>query len=68
VTRAKILDQSGGGEAASAAWEAAVERVREHGPQGRLREVLSGWASSLAAQGQHERAYELTREALQAGS
>jgi hypothetical protein len=42
---------------------AAVELART-GPKPRLREILSEWSELLAESGEHQRAYELSREAL----
>jgi transcriptional regulator with XRE-family HTH domain len=64
VTRAQALEASGDGEGSARAFDQAADIVRERGPAGRLREVLGEWAASLARQGEHERAYALTREAL----
>jgi transcriptional regulator with XRE-family HTH domain len=64
VTRARALEATDDGDGSAHAFEEAAAIVREHGPQGRLREVLGEWAASLARQGEHERAYALTREAL----
>lgn len=67
VTKARAhaaLDQM---DEAHASYERAADLVRTVGLRARLREVLSEWADLLAASGQHERAYALTREALTSG-
>ena len=50
--------------AASACYERAAGLARSAPGTARVREVLSEWADFLARQGHHQRAYELTREAL----
>jgi len=64
VTMARAAIQAGRPQEAIAAYESAALRLREHGPQSRLAEVLGEWADVAAGQGDHERAYSLTREAL----
>jgi tetratricopeptide (TPR) repeat protein len=64
LTMAHAAVQAGQTEAAVDSFEQAAALLREHGPRARLQQVLSEWAELLAALGHHERAYELTREAL----
>jgi transcriptional regulator with XRE-family HTH domain len=52
--------------AASASYELAVERARATASPGLVRAVLGEWADILAAAGEHERAFSLLREAMQA--
>ena len=49
-------------------FEQVAADLRANGPRTRLAEVLSEWAELVAAEGDHARAYELTREALQSRS
>ncbi len=49
---------------ANVLYERAVGTLRELGPQSRLADVLTEWAELVASTGDHQRAYELTREAL----
>jgi transcriptional regulator with XRE-family HTH domain len=67
LTKAKAHLELGQGPAASACYQRAADLARESGRPGRIREVLGAWADVLASQGEHQRAYELTREALGAG-
>jgi transcriptional regulator with XRE-family HTH domain len=62
ITRARAHAASGDHAAAAADFEAAAAAAI-HQPA-RRREVLSAWADSLAALGQHDRAFALAREAL----
>jgi tetratricopeptide (TPR) repeat protein len=68
LTRAKALEAQGDASGAAAAFERAAGMVRDHGSAGRRREVLALWAAFLARNGEHERAYELSTEALSARS
>jgi tetratricopeptide (TPR) repeat protein len=68
LTRAKALEAQGDSSGAAAAFERAGRMVRDHGSAGRRREVLARWAAFLARNGEHERAYELSTEALSARS
>jgi len=61
VTRARANAALGNHAAAAADFEAAAGEAQL--PQ-RRREILSAWADSLAALGQHDRAFALAREAL----
>ncbi len=67
VTMAKAQVALGRTEDALVSYEEAAELARSAGPKGVLREVLGQWADLLAKNGVHERAYALTREALNAG-
>lgn len=62
VTRARANAVLGHHAAAAADFEAAAGEAQQL-PQ-RRREILSAWADSLAALGQHDRAFALAREAL----
>jgi tetratricopeptide (TPR) repeat protein len=64
VTLARAAATGGEPELAADSYERAVLVLRELGPRVRLQQVLGEWAEQLARAGQHERAYELTREAL----
>ena len=66
VTRAKANVELGRLEDAVACYERAADIARASGPRGWLRDILGQWAELMARLGQHERAYELTREALSA--
>ena len=66
VTRARANVELGDLDGATACFERAAGIARAAGPRGWLRDVLGQWAELLARQGQHERAYLLTREALSA--
>jgi transcriptional regulator with XRE-family HTH domain len=63
MTRAKAYSALGRHEEASADFEAAAAAAATGRP-GIRREVLSAWADTLAALGQHDRAFALAREAL----
>jgi transcriptional regulator with XRE-family HTH domain len=63
-TRARTLASTGATAESLAAFEEAAGVARNEGSRAQLREILSDWAAELAKAGQHERAYELTREAL----
>ncbi len=67
LTKARAAVQAGRAEEALAMYERVAQTLRDEGPRSRLAEVLTEWADIVAAQGDHERAYELTKEAL-AGS
>jgi transcriptional regulator with XRE-family HTH domain len=62
VTRGRAHAALGHHELAAADFEAAL--AGEAVPAGLRRTILSAWADSLAAIGQHERAFVLAREAL----
>ncbi len=62
ITRARANAARGQHAAAAVDFEAAAERATEF--PARRRDVLSAWADSLAALGQHDRAFALAREAL----
>jgi transcriptional regulator with XRE-family HTH domain len=62
VTRGRAHAALGHHDLASADFEAAL--ADEAMPAGLRRTILSAWADSLAAIGQHERAFALAREAL----
>ena len=64
VTMARAALQAGRKTDASLLYERAVETLREVGPHARLAEVLTEWAELVASTGDHQRAYELTKEAL----
>ena len=62
VTRGRAHGALGQHDLASADFEAAL--ASDGVPAGLRRTILSAWADSLAAIGQHERAFALAREAL----
>ena len=62
VTRGRAHSALGRHDLASADFEAAL--ADDAVPGGLRRSILSAWADSLAAIGQHERAFALAREAL----
>ncbi len=62
ITRARANAARGEHAAAAADFALAAERAADL--PARRREVLSAWADSLAALGQHDRAFALAREAL----
>ena len=64
MTQAKAHAAAGRTDDALAIFEQLAALVRESGPRASLREVLTAWAELLAERGDHERAYELAREAL----
>jgi tetratricopeptide (TPR) repeat protein len=64
VTMARAAVAQNEPELALSSYEQAAALLREHGPRARLQQVLGEWADLLAQQGEHARAYELTREAL----
>jgi tetratricopeptide (TPR) repeat protein len=63
VTRARANASLGRHEQAAADFEAAAGQAPAGSPS--RREILSAWADSLAALGQHDRAFALAREALE---
>jgi transcriptional regulator with XRE-family HTH domain len=63
-TRARTLAATGATDESLAAFEEGAQVARKEGSRAQLREILSDWAAELAKAGKHERAYELTREAL----
>jgi tetratricopeptide (TPR) repeat protein len=67
VTKARILVEGGRGDEAIAVFERGADLARSVGPAARRREVLGAWADTLARMGRHDQAYELMREALEAG-
>lgn len=64
VTLARSAVKAGKPALANELFERAANALREHGPRSRLAEVLGEWADLVAETGDHQRAYELTREAL----
>jgi transcriptional regulator with XRE-family HTH domain/ATP/maltotriose-dependent transcriptional regulator MalT len=62
ITRARAYAASGDHAAAARDFEVAAAGATDL--PARRREVLSAWADSLAALGQHDRAFALAREAL----
>ena len=67
VTRARAHLCLADPDAEVASFEQAAALARETGLRGMLRDILGQWADVLAARGQHEQAYALSREALNAG-
>ena len=65
-TSARAHVELGQMDAALVEFEEAAKLARRLGMKGMLREILGRWADLLARQGQHEQAYALTREALNA--
>src|SRR5215210_723261 len=63
LTEARAARAQGDGKRAAGILAEAVELART-GPKPRLRELLSEWSELLAETGDHQRAYELSREAL----
>lgn len=63
LTEARAARASGDTARAASILARASELARG-GPKPRLREILSEWSELLAATGDHQRAYELSREAL----
>ena len=63
LTEARAARSRGEQERAGEILGGAVELARD-GPKPRLRELLSEWSELLAETGDHQRAYELGREAL----
>ncbi|HEV8516302.1 MAG TPA: tetratricopeptide repeat protein [Candidatus Limnocylindrales bacterium] len=66
LTRAAILRRKGLNAEAVAEYERAADLARSSASRARLRTVLRAWADALADLGQHENAYRLAREALDA--
>ena len=64
LTMARSAVGAGHADEAIEHYAHAATLLREHGPHGRLGEVLAEWADVLAAKGDHAGAYKLTREAL----
>jgi tetratricopeptide (TPR) repeat protein len=67
LTLARAQRASGDLAAASATLERTAGLARDMGRRGQLQAVLGEWSEVLAAQGDLARAYELSREALDAG-
>ena len=67
VTLARADAAEGQRAASLALYERAADLARRAGSPARLREVLGEWAERLADAGEHERAFELMREALKGG-
>ncbi|MFN2483973.1 MAG: tetratricopeptide repeat protein [Candidatus Limnocylindria bacterium] len=66
LTRARAARRAGRLDAAAADFERAASLLRARGPRARLREALREWADVAADTGEHEQAYRLAREALDA--
>jgi len=64
VTRARAHAVLGQHDEAAADFELAAGMATDGSSPTRRREILSAWADSLAALGQHDRAFALAREAL----
>jgi tetratricopeptide (TPR) repeat protein len=64
LTMARSAVQAGRPDEAIDLYERAAVPLRQQGPHARLGEVLTEWADVLAARGDHQKAFELTREAL----
>ncbi|HTS15678.1 MAG TPA: hypothetical protein VMH24_08415, partial [Candidatus Sulfotelmatobacter sp.] len=67
LTIGRALRATGDERAASASLEATAQTARRYGRSRQLQDVLAELAEIVAGSGDHARAYELTREALQAG-
>jgi transcriptional regulator with XRE-family HTH domain len=67
VTTARAQIALGDMDAGLASFEKAAVLARDSGVRGQLRDILGQWADVLAKNGQHEKAYVLSREALSAG-
>jgi tetratricopeptide (TPR) repeat protein len=63
LTEARAARARGDATRAAEILGTAVELART-GPKPRLREILGEWSELLAESGDHQRAYELSREAL----
>jgi len=63
LTEARAARARGDGTRAGEVLAGAAELARS-GPKARLREILGEWSELLAQTGDHQRAYELSREAL----
>lgn len=66
MTAARAAAALGQAEEAGRRYQSASDLARSLGRPGLLRRVLSEWADFLAARGEVDRAYALTREALRA--
>jgi tetratricopeptide (TPR) repeat protein len=64
VTKARAAVQAKRPTDAIDVYERAVALLRLHGPQAGLAEVLGELADLVASEGDHEKAYQLTREAM----
>jgi transcriptional regulator with XRE-family HTH domain len=64
VTLARAEVAGGDREAAFTLYERAAASTRAAGSPARLREVLAEWAELLAKAGEHQRAFEVMREAV----
>ena len=64
VTLARAEIAAGQTDAANELYERAAEATRKAAARGRMREVLAEWAELLAKTGEHQRAFELMREAV----
>jgi tetratricopeptide (TPR) repeat protein len=64
VTRARAGAALGDHDRAAKDFERAAGLAERLDRPARRREILSAWADSLAALGQHDRAFALAREAL----
>jgi ATP/maltotriose-dependent transcriptional regulator MalT len=67
LTLGRALRAAGDGSGAAASLETTAETARRYGRARQLQDVLAELAELAAQTGDHARAYELTREALQAG-
>ena len=67
LTRARAEMDGDRFDLAAETYQEAGQLARSHGSKAHLRQVLTEWAATLARLGEHERAYELTREALGGG-
>jgi transcriptional regulator with XRE-family HTH domain len=67
LTLARALRAAGDRSGAAASLETTAETARRYGRARQLQDVLAELAELAAQTGDHARAYELTREALQAG-
>jgi hypothetical protein len=65
VTRARARAALGQHDGAAADYEHAADLADDQSSLARRREILKAWADSLAALGQHDRAFALAREALE---
>jgi hypothetical protein len=64
LTMARAAVLSDRTDAALEMYERVATTLRDEGPRSRLSEVLTEWAEIVAATGDHQRAYTLTKEAL----
>ncbi len=67
LTLARARRAQGSGSEALVLYERAAHLARHEGKPAKTRQVLGELAEALAAVGEHERAFELMREALRAG-